>query len=96
MFIVKSLILTRKTSWASNPKDMGPLQGKLALTSAEEINLEFNLTAEQTQEILKLVAGALVTSAKGVSSMLTQDVLELENSETVVETLQLADKGESA
>lgn len=96
MFVIKSLILTRKNCWSSKPKDMGPLQGKLALTSAEEINLEFNLTAEQTQEILKLVAGALVTSAKGVSSMLTQDVLELENSETIAETLQLTDKGESA
>ena len=69
--MIKSLYL--------NATDYGPNKGRL--TGTLKIangygEFELNITQEQAEQIVALVAGAVVSAAKEVSSLMTADVLE--------------------
>lgn len=74
MYVVKSLTLRRRNSFAPRLVDIGPLEGEMELQS-DKNKLEIKLTAEQTQRIVAVVAEALVDTAKEAASIMTAQVL---------------------
>lgn len=74
MYIVKAVSLRRKNYYSTNPAHMGPLEGEIELRSGKnEIKLE--MTAEQTQRIVAVLAEALVDTAKEAAAMISQQVI---------------------
>ena len=75
MMVVKSLQLLRK-NYYSPVGNMGPLVGKIEFVSHDENTIQLQLTEEQTQRIMAVVADALLASTKSVADILTQQVVE--------------------
>lgn len=76
MMIVKSLSIIRKNYYSCSMKDLGPLTGKVEFLSHEESTVQLNLTEEQTQRIMAVVADALVASTVELANVLKQQVIE--------------------
>lgn len=73
MFVLKSLTIRRRNYYSSDPALMGPLEGEMELRS-DKSNLQFNLSPEQTQRILEIVAEAVTDSAKECAKIMVSQV----------------------
>lgn len=75
MFVVKLVEFRRKNYYSSDIKALGPLEGKLELLNGEGTSLNMNLTKEQTQRIMEVVAEALVDTAKEAGTLLKGQIV---------------------
>ena len=75
-FVLKQLTIQRKNMYASRVEQLGALEGQLTLMNEAKSNITLQLTEQQTQKIMVVIAEALVDTTKELASIMTTEVIE--------------------